>query len=70
MKNGIVMDRKCTDWWMCIIFFLFFLGMFATAAYGYAKGDPWQLITPFDSKSNLTNLINLGNKCGEDITTH
>lgn len=23
--------------------------MFATAAYGYAKGDPYNMLTPFDS---------------------
>jgi hypothetical protein len=42
---------------MCLIFFVFFCGMFATAAYGYAKGDPMRLITPFDSS---------GNQCGSD----
>lgn len=49
MKNGVVLDRKCTDVLMCAIFTLFFCGLFATAAYGYAKGDPSKLITPFDS---------------------
>jgi hypothetical protein len=34
---------------MCIIFFIFFCGMFATAAYGYKNGDPMKMITPFDS---------------------
>jgi choline transporter-like protein 2/4/5 len=43
------MDRHCTDVIMCLIFTFFFCGMFATAAYGYAKGDPSRLITPFDS---------------------
>ena len=46
------MDRKCTDAFMCIIFAVFFCGMFATAAYGYAKGDPTKLIMPFDSDGN------------------
>jgi hypothetical protein len=40
---------------MCIIFSLFFCGMFATAAYGYAMGNPMKLLTPFDSK---------GTQCG------
>ena len=43
------MDRKCTDVIVCLLFFLFFCGMFATAAYGYSNGDPTKLITPFDS---------------------
>lgn len=52
MKDGMVMERSCTDWWMCIIFFVFFLGMFATAGYGYSEGDPYRLLTPFDSDNN------------------
>jgi hypothetical protein len=31
--------------------------MFATAAYGYAYGDPSKLITPFDSDGKI---------CGKD----
>ncbi len=41
---------------MLLIFFIFFCGMFATAAYGYAKGDPSKLLTPFDSKGNQCGL--------------
>ena len=43
------MERTCTDVFMCLIFTVFFCGMFATAAYGYAFGQPSKLITPFDS---------------------
>lgn len=46
------MERRCTDVLICIVFFVFFCGMFATAAYGYAKGDPGKLIMPFDSDGN------------------
>lgn len=49
------MDRSCTDVFICMIFVVFSCGMFATAAYGYAKGDPYKLITPFDVD---------GNQCG------
>ena len=56
------MDRKCTDVLVCLIFSVFFCGMFATAAYGYAKGDPMKLITPFDTNGNQCgssgNLVN------------
>jgi len=38
---------------MCMIFTLFFCGMFATAAYGYKFGDPKLLVTPFDTDGNL-----------------
>ena len=55
MKKGIVMNRSCTDVIVCLVFFLFFCGMFATAAYGYAKGDPYRLITPYDSDGKYRN---------------
>jgi len=32
--------------------------MFATVAYGYAKGDPVKLLTPFDSRGNQCGLSN------------
>jgi len=51
------MERSCTDVLMCLIFFVFFLGMFATAGYGYSQGNPMRLITPFDSA---------GNQCGSN----
>ena len=55
--GGIVYGRrKATDIFMCIIFLVFFCGMFATAAYGYAKGDPVKLLTPFDSRGNQCGL--------------
>lgn len=42
------MNRSCTDVIICLIFTLFFAGMFAVAAYGYALGDPYKLITVYD----------------------
>lgn len=42
---------------MCAIFSVFFCGMFATAAYGYAKGDPTKLITPFDYDGKLIKKV-------------
>jgi hypothetical protein len=53
------MDRKCTDPFVCLIFFVFFCGMFATAAYGYAWGDPMKIMTPFDSDGNQCGMKNL-----------
>jgi hypothetical protein len=55
IASGIELERSCTDIFMCIIFSLFFCGMFATAAYGYAMGNPMKLLTPYDSK---------GTQCG------
>lgn len=56
MKNGIILDRSCTDVIMCIIFTVFFFGCFGTAAYGYAEGDPVLLITPYDSDGNICGI--------------
>jgi len=41
-----------------MIFVIFFLGMFATAAYGYSQGNPNKLITPFDSQGNQCGVNN------------
>jgi hypothetical protein len=41
-----------------MIFSIFFLGMFATAAYGYSQGNPNKLITPFDSQGNQCGINN------------
>ncbi len=57
LKQGVVIKRSCTDVFMCIVFVIFFCGLFATAGYGYANGDPSKLITPFDSSGISTKLI-------------
>jgi hypothetical protein len=51
------MDRRCTDKLMCIIFFIFFCGMFAVAAYGFKNGSPSRLVTPFDSDGKIKITI-------------
>jgi hypothetical protein len=59
------MERSCTDVLMCLIFVVFFCGMFATAAYGYKNGDPTKLIQPYDSsgKSYLCHSLKNINEC-------
>ena len=59
LSNGLIQDRKCTDIFVCLAFVIFFLGMFATAAYGYAMGNPNKLITPFDSQGNQCGVGNI-----------
>ncbi len=45
--------------------------MFFTAAYGYAKGDPYRLITPFDSDGNYSGKLTIiGKICGEAATRY
>lgn len=43
------MDRSCTDPICCLLFVAFIAGMAATAAYGFAKGDPKLLMTGWDA---------------------
>ena len=43
------MARSCTDPICCLIFVAFVVGMVATAAYGFAKGDPKLLMTGWDA---------------------
>lgn len=56
MANGPVSDRSCTDIFCCLIFLAFLAGMAATAAYGFAKGDPRLLLTAWDADSKFTQL--------------
>jgi hypothetical protein len=52
-KNGPIEDRSCTDVFMCILFCLFLLCMVCVSIYGFSAGDPYKIITPFDSEGNI-----------------
>jgi len=54
-KQGMVMDRICTDVIFCFIFVVFCVGMVGISGYALAMGDPMAVLTPFDSD---------GNRCG------
>ena len=53
--NGIKMKRSCTDCCCCMVFAAFLVTLFGISMYGFARGDPYALLTPYDS---------VGNKCG------
>ncbi len=55
------MQRSCTDCICCLIFVAFVVGMTATAAYGFAKGNPQLLLTGWDADGKHTYLIRLMN---------
>ena len=59
-KQGMVMDRMCTDVIFCALFVLFCVGMIGISGYALAMGDPMAVLTPFDSD---------GNRCGFDKQT-
>lgn len=51
----IAWERSCTDWLCCAIFLVFIASMVGITGYGLSKGDPYKIITPYDS---------VGNQCG------
>lgn len=51
----MVYERSCTDILCCITFCLFFAAMGVISIYAIGTGDPWIILTPFDSD---------GNQCG------
>lgn len=54
-KQGMVYDRSCTDVICCLVFCLFFACMGAISIYAIGTGNPWKILTPYDSD---------GNRCG------
>jgi len=55
VDGGIEWNRKCTDIICCILFIVFIFAMLGVSGYALTTGDPYNIITPFDSD---------GNKCG------
>ena len=56
--GAIKMERSCTDILCCLIYLFFIVVMVILAFYGISKGDPLNILTPFDT---------LNNKCGAPI---
>ncbi|XP_038068039.1 choline transporter-like protein 1 isoform X1 [Patiria miniata] len=50
--------RGCTDCLCCIIFFLFWIGMFFIAGYSIATGNVLRLIYGYDSYGNICGMKN------------
>lgn len=55
LKDGPVVNRKCTDCLCCMFFFLFAVGWGMCGVTGYLRGDPEILTYPYDYD---------GNQCG------
>jgi solute carrier family 44 protein 1 (choline transporter-like protein) len=53
--KGIVWERSCTDVLCCLIFAGCLVVMVGLSGFAFSKGDPLNIITPFDS---------VGNRCG------
>ena len=48
-------DRSCTDTLVCLVFALFCATLVGITIYAVGNGDPYAMLTPFDS---------VGNQCG------
>ena len=59
IDGGIEWNRSCTDVICCLVFIAFICAMLGVSGYALSTGDPYNIITPFDSD---------GNKCGEKGT--
>lgn len=55
IRDGPLKNRKCTDCFMCLVFAIFLICMFAVGIAGFSQGDPNILMYPHDSS---------GNQCG------
>ena len=49
------MNRTCTDTLCCMLFLAFIASLVALTAYAVSAGNPYAMVTPFDS---------VGNRCG------
>ena len=58
--KGPISNRHCTDLWMAFLFIAFLGGMGACAIFGWARGNPDNLIIGWD---------NDGNGCGYSAAT-
>ena len=56
--KGMNWDRSCTDILCCLIFTVFVVVMFGVSFIGFNQGDPFRIITPYDS---------VGNRCGAKL---
>lgn len=54
------MNRSCTDPLCCIIFLLFIASMVGITGYALSNGNPYAMITPFDSNGNRCGLKDQG----------
>lgn len=52
LENGPAANRTCTDICCCVIFIAFIIGYIGIFVYGVINGDPWKLVTPFDTDGN------------------
>jgi len=50
--GGIEWNRSCTDILCCLIFLAFLVVMLGISGWALGTGDPYNIITPYDSVGN------------------
>ena len=48
LRNGPLAERGCTDVFCCLLFVAFSVASIGICIYGFSKGDPKRIITPYD----------------------
>ena len=49
---GVKMDRGYSDIPFCLVFIAAIVAMIGIGGWGISKGDPYKIVTPFDSQKN------------------
>jgi hypothetical protein len=63
-------NRSCTDTLCCMLFVAFIASMVALTAYAVAAGNPYAMITPFDSVGNRCGMPKQGANQNQDFTAY
>lgn len=63
-------NRGCTDVICCILFLAFFVLMLVLGFYGISRGDPLNILTPFDTDGNRCGMPNQGRGGAQDFTDY
>jgi len=63
-------NRNCTDTLCCTIFIAFIVSMVALTAYAISAGNPYAMVTPFDSVGNRCGMPNQGVGKNQDFSAY
>ena len=54
LSNGPVTSRRCTDVFCCVVFVVFWFGMFSIGQYALREGHPQAYLAPYDQFGRFT----------------
>jgi hypothetical protein len=64
------MERSCTDTLCCALFLAFIGSLVALTAYAVSAGNPYAMVTPFDSAGNRCGMPKQGAAKDQDFTAY